>query len=119
MVIGLQRHLGLAVRGPRPRPPHLNTPATERDLPILVAMPDRRHPKVLRAPGQPRGLGRRLLESSKHLLLLRQQTRARGRSAASPPAQRPRRDLRLATRRALAFPGNRPLAGSKRARGSV
>src|SRR5437588_7519176 len=52
MVIGLQRHLGLAVRGPRPRPPHLNTPATERDLPILVAMPDRgplRIPLGLRA----------------------------------------------------------------------
>jgi hypothetical protein len=54
------------------------------------------------------GLGRRLLESSKRLLLLRQETRARGRSAASPPAQGPRRDPRQARSASLAVAGGLP-----------
>jgi hypothetical protein len=42
MLIGRQRNLLLAISGPSPRPPHRDTPATERDLTSLVAMTNRR-----------------------------------------------------------------------------
>jgi hypothetical protein len=38
MLIGAQPDLGVAVRGPHPRPADLDSAATERDLPALVAM---------------------------------------------------------------------------------
>jgi hypothetical protein len=41
MLIGAQRHLGLAVGGPHARTANIHPPAAERHLPILVAVSDR------------------------------------------------------------------------------
>jgi hypothetical protein len=38
VLIGLKWELGIAVRGPHPRPADLDTAAAERDRPILVAV---------------------------------------------------------------------------------
>ena len=68
MLIGLKLHLGLAVRGPHPRPLDLDTTATERHLATFVAMPDRRPLGVvlaLRADDIVDLLGHQLLEHAK------------------------------------------------------
>ena len=68
VLIGLKLHLGLAVRGPNPRSPHLDTTATERHLAILVAMTHRRPLGVvlaLRADDVVDLLGHQLLEHAK------------------------------------------------------
>jgi hypothetical protein len=52
MVVGVERHLTLAVSGPHARAVHGHAPAAERDLAILVAVTDRcpvRVPLALRA----------------------------------------------------------------------
>ena len=41
MLIGLNQHLVLAVRGANPRATNLNAATAKRDLPSLVAVPDR------------------------------------------------------------------------------
>ncbi len=38
MLVGLQRHLVLAISRPDPRPAHLDTTTSERDLPVLVTV---------------------------------------------------------------------------------
>ena len=68
MLIGLKLHLGLAVRGPHPRPLDLDTTATERHLAAFVAVPDRRPLGVVLALGADDVvdlLGHQLLEHAK------------------------------------------------------
>ena len=46
MLIGHQRHLALTVSGPGPRALDPDAPASERDLPVLMAVADRRAVRV-------------------------------------------------------------------------
>jgi len=50
MLIALKRQLRLAIGRPDPRPADLDTPATERHLPILMAMTNRDTVRIVLAP---------------------------------------------------------------------
>ena len=50
MLVCLQLDLGLAIRGPHPRPLHVDTTSTERHLATLMAMTHRRPLGVVLAP---------------------------------------------------------------------
>ena len=68
VLIGLKLHLGLAVRGPHPRSPHLDTTAAERHLAAFMAVPDRSPLGVVLALGADDVvdlLGHQLLEHAK------------------------------------------------------